>query len=358
VDELEVLLTAIGDYISQHSAGKSSLTALLPHPEGDESLPKTARPFARFLIPALKRLGLEDLIGGATVTTTKPAPDVEHQTFSFDTVTLDQTGKETARRTLHATQFIEELADGVTLEMVEIPGGKFTMGSPKSEADSRDSERPQRPVEVPPFYIGKFAITQAQWRVVAGWEKVERELKPDPSYFKGDDRPVENVNWEDAKEFCARLAKKTGRLYRLPSESEWEYACRAGTTTPFAFGETITPEIVNYDGGFPYAKAKKGQYREETIPVGSLGVANAFGLFDMHGNVWEWCEDVWHDSYDGAPTDGSAWLSGGDSTYRMLRGGSYLNDAGRCRSACRNFNVARGIVDRVGLRVCVSARSS
>jgi formylglycine-generating enzyme required for sulfatase activity len=213
-------------------------------------------------------------------------------------------------------------------------------------------------VTVPPFYIGKFAVTQAEWRVVAGWEKVERELKPDPSRFKGDDRPVENVNWEDAKEFCARLAKKTGRLYRLPSEAEWEYACRAGTTTPFAFGETITHEIVNYYSEYPYAKAKKAKPRSETVPVGSLGMANAFGLFDMHGNVWEWCEDVWHDSYNGAPKDGSAWLSGGDSTYRMLRGGSFIYVARLCRSAFRFYDDARILYDLVGFRVVVSARTS
>ncbi len=239
--------------------------------------------------------------------------------------------------------------------MVEIPGGQFLMGSPKSEAESYDDERPQHEVEVPPFYIGKFAVTQAQWRVVAGWEKVERDLDPDPGRFKGDDRPVERVSWEDAKEFCARLTKKTGRAYRLPSEAEWEYACRAGTTTPFAFGETITPEVVNYDGNHPYAKAKKGKYRQETIPVGSLGVANVFGLFDMHGNVWEWCEDVWHADYNGAPTDGSAWLSGGGSSRRVLRGGSWVARSINCRSALRSDYGPVARDDLSGFRVVVGA---
>ena len=281
-------------------------------------------------------------------------------TFTFKTATLDERGKRSkgSRRMLTARYLIEDLADGVTLEMVEIPGGKFLMGSPESEADSLDRERPQHEVTVPTFYIGKKNVTQAQWRVVAGWEKVERELKPDPSRFKGGDRPVENVNWEDAKEFCARLAKHTGRLYRLPSEAEWEYACRSGTTTPFAFGETITPEIVNYNGGYPYAKAKKGEYRGETVSVGSLGVANAFGLFDMHGNVWEWCEDVWHGNYNGAPTDGSAWLSGRNSSRRMLRGGSFDNNARFCRSAYRVNDDARNLDSNVGFRVVVSARTS
>ena len=279
-------------------------------------------------------------------------------TFEFETVTLDERGEVKERRKGKARQFLEELAHNVTLAMVEISGGKFTMGSSESESRRLGAEGPQHEVTVPPFYIGKFAVTQAEWRVVAGWEKVERKLKPDPSHFKGDDRPVENINWGDAKEFCARLAKKTARLYRLPSEAEWEYACRAGTTAPFAFGETITPEIVNYNGDYPYAKARKGKYRGETVPVGSLGVANAFGVFDMHGNVWEWCEDVWHENYDKAPADGSAWLSGGDSTYRVLRGGSFISIARDCRSAYRNLNDARVIYNYVGFRVVVSARTS
>ncbi len=305
-------------------------------------------------------------------------------TFSFETVTLDERGKviKNGRRKLTARQFIEELGDEVTLEMVEIPSGKFMMGTSSEDYEKvrKEYERywgqesaerwvrremPQHELTVSPFFIGKFTITQKQWHTVAGWEKVERDLDPNPSHFKdrpdSDDCPVEQVSWEDAKEFCARLAKKTGRLYRLPSEAEWEYACRAGTTTPFAFGETITHETVNYDSNRPYAKAKKQKSRGETIPVGSLGVANAFGLFDMHGNVWEWCEDVWHASYEKgeekAPIDGSAWLSGGDSSYRVLRGGSWASNSDFCRSAVRdNYGPdARGI--NFGFRVVVGART-
>jgi formylglycine-generating enzyme required for sulfatase activity len=289
---------------------------------------------------------------------------LELTTFSFEIVTLDERGKVKERRQLTARQFREELAPEIVLEMVEIPGGKFEMGAPKAEKDSSDDERPQHEVEVAPFFMGKFTVTQAQWRVVAGWEKVKRELDPRPSRFPDkkrrtaadDQRPVEQVSWAEAQEFCARLSVKTKRQYRLPSEAEWEYACRAGTTTPFAFGPTITPEFVNYDGNWPYGEAPNGQSREETVPVGSLGVANAFGLYDMHGNVWEWCEDLWHDTYTKAPTDGSAWLSGGDSSLRVLRGGSWIYYANGCRSACRHNFLPAFDYFNFGFRVVVSAR--
>src|SRR5262249_46060073 len=161
--------------------------------------------------------------------------------------------------------------------------------------------------------------------------------------------PVEQVSWQDAVEFCDRLSRKTGKTYRLPSEAEWEYACRAGTKTPFAFGETITPEIVNYNGKYPYGSAPKGIYRQKTTPVGSVGVANGFGLYDMHGNVWEWCQDVWHGNYKGAPTDGSAWESGGDKDIWVVRGGSWIDLGRDCRSAYRDGPGGR--LDNPGFRV-------
>lgn len=249
-------------------------------------------------------------------------------TFEFETVSLDASGSVKERRRLQGRQFVEEIAPDVTLEMVEIPGGTFLMGSPEGEEGSYDDEKPQHTVTVQPFYMGKYQVTQKQWRAVASLPKVSLDLENDPSHFKGDDLPVERVSWEEAVEFCARLSQKTGREYRLPDEAEWEYACRAGATTPFAFGETITPDIVNYDGNYPYGAAPKGVYREKTVRVGSLGVANGFGLYDMHGNVWEWCLDEWHASYDGAPTDGSAWMSSGDESYRVLRGGSWSSYGG------------------------------
>jgi formylglycine-generating enzyme required for sulfatase activity len=264
-----------------------------------------------------------------------PATGLTLKEYEFETVTVNRRG-EIIRRTpgkAESEYFTEDLGDGATLDMVYIPGGTFIMGSPEDEEKRDSDEGPQHEVTVPAFYMGKFEVTQAQWRAVAALPKVERDLDPDPSYFKGDNRPVESVSWYDAVEFCQRLSQKTGREYRLPSESEWEYACRAGTTTPFYFGETITTDLVNYDGNYTYADAPKGQYREQTTPVGQFP-PNAFGLYDMHGNVWEWCADTWHDNYVGAPTDGSAWTIGGNDN-RSLRGGSW-DDGAICRSACRS----------------------
>jgi formylglycine-generating enzyme required for sulfatase activity len=220
-----------------------------------------------------------------------------------------------------------------------------------------DSENPPHQVTVGSFYMGKYEVTQAQWRAVASLPKVARDLTSDPSKFKGDNLPVEQVSWEDAVEFCSRLSRATGRTYRLPTEAEWEYACRAGTTTAFAFGDTVTPQLVNYNGNHPYAQAPKGTYRETTTPVGFMGVGNAFGLFDMHGNVWEWCLDHWHETYNGAPTDGRGWETAGDTRYRVLRGGSWNLNAFNCRSAHRYRLTPDYPYTYLGFRVVVAART-
>jgi formylglycine-generating enzyme required for sulfatase activity len=234
--------------------------------------------------------------------------------------------------------FIEDLGNGVQLEMVAIPEGNFIMGSPADEPERRENESPQHEVTIAPFYMGKYPVTQAQWQAVAALPQINRELKVEPSYFKGKNLPVEGVSWYDTQEFCDRLSRKTGKPYRLPSEAEWEYACRAGTTTPFHFGETITSELANYDANYTYGSGVKGTYREKTTEVGSFGVANAFGLYDMHGLVWEWCADHWHENYDGATTNGSAWIDSGsdnDNRLRLLRGGSWCDNPANCRCAIR-----------------------
>ncbi|WAL60118.1 formylglycine-generating enzyme family protein [Thermocoleostomius sinensis A174] len=219
------------------------------------------------------------------------------------------------------------------------------MGSPADEPERRDSESPQRQVTVPGFFMGRFQVTQAQYEAIVG---------SNPSNFSGANRPVEQVSWNDAIEFCEKLSQRTGQTYRLPSEAEWEYACRAGTTTPFHFGATITTDLVNYNGNFTYASAPNGEYRQQTTDVGSFP-PNAFGLYDMHGNVWEWCQDVWHENYAGAPTDGSAWIEGGESNNRLLRGGSWNNNPRNCRSANRNRNLPDNRNNNNGFRVVLSA---
>jgi formylglycine-generating enzyme required for sulfatase activity len=217
----------------------------------------------------------------------------------------------------------ENLGNGVILEMVAIPGGKFLMGSPEGEGNDR--EKPQHQVTIQPFYMGKYPVTQAQWERVSRLPEMKIDLRSKPSHFKGANLPVENVSWHDAQEFCARISKATGKLYRLPSEAEWEYACRANTTTPYYFGDTITTDLVNHNN-------KYGQ----TTDVGNFP-PNAFGLYDMHGNVWEWCEDSWHKNYMSAPNNGNALTSQSDNK-RMLRGGQWYLNPSYCRSASRSYN--------------------
>ncbi|MEM7725498.1 MAG: formylglycine-generating enzyme family protein [Cyanobacteria bacterium P01_A01_bin.45] len=266
---------------------------------------------------------------------------------SFEVVTVNRRGEIINRELKKARYFTEHLPNNITLEMVAIPGGTFIMGSPEDEAERYDDESPQHQVTVQPFFMGKYPITQAQWRVVANMKhlRVNCDLEPEPSNFKGDNKgdnlPVEKVSWYDAVEFCDRLSQHTGKEYRLPSEAEWEYACRAGTTTPFHFGETITAELANYNASSTYASEPQGEYREQTTPVGQF-LPNAFGLYDMHGNVWEWCLDDWHSDYENAPTDGSAWFDSENdnlsqkSGNALLRSGSWDNYPEDCRSACRS----------------------
>lgn len=270
--------------------------------------------------------------------------------FEFEVVTVNARGQVVKKESKQAQYFTEDLGNDVTLDMVAVPGGTFMMGTEDEEIERLNKEhqmpdlfsceKPQHRVTVPLFFMGKYPVTQAQWRAIASRTdlKEERDLKADPSYFKGDDRPVEGVNWYHANEFCARLSKLTGREYRLPSEAEWEYACRAGTTTPFHFGETISTDRANYGSLYTHVYETKGVYRQQTTEVG-IFPPNAFGLYDMHGNVREWCADTWHENYDGAPTDGSVWTRDGYAHHTTLRGGSWCSDPNSCRSASRSLNI-------------------
>jgi len=243
----------------------------------------------------------------------------------------------------------------VLLEMVSVPGGTFVMGSPENERDRSPSESPQHEVTIEPFLMGRYPVTQLQWQFVAtSMPQINQELKPTPSRFSDSARPVERVSWYDAVEFCNRLSHHTGRIYRLPTEAEWEYACRAGTTTPFYFGETITPELANYNGAFTYNGGSTGETQGETTPVELFEAANAWGLSDMHGNVLEWCQDHWHGNYEGAPTDGSTWLSKNEDANRVRRGGSWDYNPVDCRSASRNSYSPHGTFNIIGFRVVCS----
>jgi len=247
------------------------------------------------------------------------------------------------------------LSNTVQLEMIYIPGGIFHMGS-----DEIECEKPIHIVNIKPFFLGKYPITQVQYYAVTG---------EDPSHFKGFTLPVEKVSWDMAQNFCQKLSEITGHKFRLPSEAEWEYAARAGTTTPFYCGETISTDLANYDGNYIYANGLRGVYREKTTDVGSFS-PNPFGLYDIHGNVWEWCEDSWHTNYEGVPTDGSAWVTN-DENYnrkilpdgsawvtndencntRIMRGGSWCSNPYDCRVAFRVSFYRAVIVNGIGFRV-------
>ncbi|WP_299489193.1 formylglycine-generating enzyme family protein [Acaryochloris sp. IP29b_bin.137] len=263
--------------------------------------------------------------------------------------TVDAQGRIIHRRSLPQLQILKEkLGKNITLEMVSIPGGTFTMGSPSHELERWDGEGPQHKVNVPSFYLGKYPVTQVQWKAI---------MRTNPSNTKGANRPVERVSWNKATEFCQKLSQKTGKLYRLPSEAEWEYACRAGTTTPFHFGETITLNLANYYPSKGYASGPIGNSLKRTTDVGKYP-PNAFGLYDMHGNVTEWCQDTLHKNYEGAPTDGSAWE---DNYYeeRMKRGGSWGVDPGQCRSAKRSWLIPyNSEYTTIGFRVALDTASN
>ncbi|MGC1217465.1 MAG: SUMF1/EgtB/PvdO family nonheme iron enzyme [Phormidesmis sp.] len=298
-----------------------------------------------------------------TVSVSESRPELTYPTFSFETVRVNAQGTVIETILGEAECFSEDLGNGVTLEMVRIPGGKFLMGAAEGEEGSYEQEYPQHEVTVPAFWMGKFAVTQEQWAAVAALNQIDCDLNEDPARFKGAKRPVEQVSWQDAMEFCKRLSQRSQWVYSLPSEAQWEYACRAGTTTPFHFGSTITTDLANYrgtdyQGGDTtylgnYGEGPKGDYREKTTEVGSFK-PNGFGLHDMHGNLWEWCQDGWHDSYTGAPKKGGVWKSS-TSNNKVVRGGSWINSPGNCRSAFR-YDFTPDIRNyTVGFRVSCSA---
>ena len=262
-----------------------------------------------------------------------------------------------------ATQPARELTLGlgnkVTMKLVWIPAGKFMMGSSKDEQEAANrnpkaqgsadydftQEGPQHEVTISKaFYLGVYDVTQEQYEQVMG---------KNPSHFRGAQNPVEMVSWADAVELCQKVSAKTGKTVRLPTEAEWEYACRAGTNTPFHTGETISTDQANYDGNYVYGTGVKGEYRQTTTP-GATFKPNALGLYDMHGNVWEWCAD-WSDAtyYANSPTADPTGPA--DGKLRVLRGGSWYNSPRFCRSAIRGRIGPGTRHGSIGFRVVVVA---
>ncbi len=315
--------------------------------------------FLAFVLTLMLALSVQIMSCSVEPQSTQRNQETRLQDYEFETVAVDFSGMVESRSRRKTKLLAENLGDGVMLEMVEIPGGTFLMGSPESEEERGYGEGPQHRVTVPKFYMGKYEVTQAQWRKVAKLPKVNLDLDPERSQLKGDNLPVDNVFWLGAAEFCDRLSRATGRKYRLPSEAEWEYACRAGTTTPYHFGRVISTELANYDEGYsptsPYRISKS-----KPKPVGSMKIVNGFGLFDMHGNVWELVQDSYHSNYDGgAPTDGSAWGSVGNDVKWIIRGGSWKHGSKQCRCAYRSDYLSGrqmpGVAyDYLGFRVAMS----
>ena len=240
--------------------------------------------------------------------------------YEFEVVTVNPQGKIIQRENKKTLYFLETLEDDCHLEMVAIPPGTFYMGSLKTEEGCLPSQTPQHRVTLKPFWMSKYPITQQQWKIVAQLPTIKQSLLGDPANFSHPNHPVEKVSWYDAVEFCARLSQHSQRSYYLPSEAQWEYACRANTNTPFHFGETITTDLANYSGinweyqgkicsQGAYGQGLLGEDRRETTPVGYFAVANGFGLYDMYGNVREWCDDLWHRNYLGCPDDGQTWIT-------------------------------------------------
>jgi formylglycine-generating enzyme required for sulfatase activity len=253
---------------------------------------------------------------------------------------------------------------GAGPELVVIPAGRFQMGSPEHErevalaAGTQQAwlarEQPRRWVGIErPIAMGRYPVTVAQWREfvrATGWQQHGEVNWAAPGFPQTDEHPVVGVTWWDALKYVEWLGERTGQRYRLPSEAEWEYACRAGTKTAFSFGDAISTELANYDGTFAYNGGPYGESRRGTTPVSQFA-PNRWGLHDMHGNVWEWVRDVVHDSYVGAPLDGSAWEQGGGPARRILRGGSWSSHPRYLRSALRNGFSAALANDIVGFRV-------
>jgi formylglycine-generating enzyme required for sulfatase activity len=278
-----------------------------------------------------------------------------HKIFAFETVKTNDLGEVIKRTKKHAFYYTENLGNDVGIDMVYIPAGSFMMGTSEEESNKAldrrtiPLEKPQHLVNIPAFYMAKYPTTQEQYQAIMG---------ENPSNFRGINLPVEQVTWKKAKEYCQNLINKTDKPYVLPSESQWEYACRSGTNTLFYFGDVITTDLANYNGKFSYERYPSGVNREQTTSVDTFP-PNSFGLYDLHGNISQWCADTWHVNYEGAPTDERPWVddlpswSFGDYYYHVLRGGSWFVGLSGCH--CANRTTGSQIPSIVGFRICCLA---
>ncbi len=259
--------------------------------------------------------------------------------FNFDIISVDRTGREIKTTNAKASYYTEDLGNGIGLDMICISGGDFQFNSA-----SKQKEQSPQSIQIKPFYMAKFLLTQVQWQaIVAKCDRVDKNLNEDPSHFKGDNSPVETVSWHDATEFCRRLSQKTGSLYRLPTEAEWEYACQAGGSSPFHFGDTISSDLANYNANYTYAEENAGKYRARTVEVGTFP-PNGFGLYDMHGQVWEWCADSWREDYH--------QNANSNNDRSPLRGGAWNYRPNYCRSNFRYHIGQRNLISKfIGFRI-------
>ncbi|MBE9101432.1 SUMF1/EgtB/PvdO family nonheme iron enzyme [Vacuolonema iberomarrocanum] len=271
------------------------------------------------------------------------------QEFNFEVVAVDAQGTKIIQSKKKSKEFIEECGDQ-KFEMVIVPGGSFLMGA--AEKNAPKSELPLHTATVDPFLISKYPITKAQWKAVAQLPQIERKLLKSPSRFGSAAHPVVQISWDDAIEFCKRLSEYLKAEYRLPTEAEWEYACRGYSLTPFHFGESITLDLANYDGTHSSQAEVEVIVRGRPTSVKIFPFANNFGLYDLHGNVWEWCMDHWHENYNEAPNNGSAWIDNDSrNTDRVIRGGSWQNTLAFCRSTSRLADTEDNKSDNIGFRI-------
>ncbi|MEB3174183.1 MAG: formylglycine-generating enzyme family protein [Cyanobacteriota bacterium] len=285
--------------------------------------------------------------------------------IAFETVEVDAQGAVLKRETRQRPGLILPLGEGVELTLLLIPAGQGLLGAPPEEEGFQKKQGPQTQITVSAFALGQYPVTQRQWQAVCALPKVKESLDPDCANFSGAERPVEQVTWRQAAEFCQRLARHLDLPLRLPTEGEWEYACRGGTSTPFHFGPTITTDLANYSGvdweyqgqicnRGAYGQGPLGVDRRETTPADYFQICNPLGLGDLHGNVREWCADPWHPNYLHRPPAGEVWPSAEAAPDRVVRGGSWNRGPQHCRSASRGHFPEETALYDLGFRLALT----